>query len=137
MMRLYFTRHVESEANTLRIISNRDLQHGLTKKGCLQAARLAEKLRGQSITCIYSSPVPRVRETAEILSATLGVPLECVDALREPDCGVLEGRGDEVAWEEHDFWKESWFQGRAQDEEPEGGETCEYVRKRLAEFSRI
>jgi broad specificity phosphatase PhoE len=133
-MKLYFTRHGESEANTLRIISNRDLPHLLTQKGCLQAAILAEKLRGKTISRIYSSPIPRAMETAEILSQALGAQLECVDALREPDCGVLEGRGDESAWKEHDFWKESWFHGRDQDHGPKGGETCQEVKKRLAQF---
>jgi hypothetical protein len=31
-----------------------------------------------------------------ILSTELRVPMECVDALREPDCGVLEGRREKM-----------------------------------------
>jgi broad specificity phosphatase PhoE len=133
-MKLYFTRHGESEANTLGIISNRDLPHRLTEKGRLQASILAGKLQTKSITRIYSSPIPRAKETAEILARALEAPLDCVDALREPDCGVLEGRGDEAAWKEHDFWKESWFLGHKQDCGPKEGETCDEVRKRLAGF---
>jgi broad specificity phosphatase PhoE len=133
-MRIYITRHGESEANIFHIISNRELPHPLTEKGRLQATALAEKLRGKSIIRIYTSPIRRARETAEILSAELGVPMECVDALREPDCGVLEGRGDEAAWKEHDYWKESWFFGREEDSGPQGGETCQDVRRRLAGF---
>ncbi len=133
-MKLYFTRHGESEANTLRIISNRDLPHGLTRNGRLQVAMLAEKLRGKPITRVYASPIMRARQSAEILSEAWGVPSECVDALREPDCGVLEGRGDEAAWKEHDKWKENWFFGRELDRGPEGGETCQEVRERLTKF---
>jgi broad specificity phosphatase PhoE len=133
-MKLYFTRHGESEANTLRIISNRDLPHALTDEGRFQAGRLAEKLRAKSITRIYCSPIPRARETGEILALALAAPLESVDALREPDCGVLEGRGDEFAWKEHDFWMESWFHGRSQDRGPKDGETCDQVKQRLAKF---
>jgi broad specificity phosphatase PhoE len=133
-MRIYFTRHGESEANTWRIISNRDLPHLLTEKGRLQASMLAEKLRGKLITRIYTSPIPRARETAEIISSSLGVPVECVDSLREPDCGVLEGRGDEEAWTEHNSWKENWFHNREQDRGPQEGETCKEVQKRLAIF---
>jgi broad specificity phosphatase PhoE len=136
-MRIYFTRHGESVANTLRIISNRNLPHPLTKSGRLQSAALVEKLRGKSITCIYSSPIPRARETAEILSTGLGVPKKCVDALREPDCGVLEGRRDEEAWREHNSWKENWYHGRKQDRGPQGGETCEDVQRRFAEFIEL
>ncbi len=133
-MKLYFTRHGESEANTLRIISNRDLPHALTDEGRLQAVGLAEKLRAKSITRIYCSPIPRAKETGEILARALGAPLEFVDALREPDCGVLEGRADKAAWKEHDFWMENWFHGRNQDRGPKDGETCDEVKQRLAMF---
>lgn len=133
-MKLYFTRHGESEANTRRIISNRDLPYPLTETGRQQALALAHRLDGKSITRIYSSPIPRARETAEIVSNLLGAPLECTQALREPDCGSLEGRGDIMAWAEHDFWKAAWLAGRALEHGPRGGETCMEVRKRLAEF---
>jgi broad specificity phosphatase PhoE len=133
-MRIYFTRHGESEANTLRIISNRDLPHPLTEKGRFQASMLAEKLHGKSITRIYTSPIPRARETAEILSLILDVQMECVDVLREPDCGVLEGRGDGEAWKEHNSWKENWFHSREQDRGPKGGETCKDAQNRLTIF---
>jgi broad specificity phosphatase PhoE len=133
-MRIYFTRHGESEANTRQIISNRHLPHQLTEKGRTQADLLAGKLLGRPITRIFSSPIPRARETAEIMSATLVVPMECVDALREPDCGVLEGRGDAEAWAEHDSWKESWFHGVRLDEGPQDGETCIGVQARLNGF---
>jgi broad specificity phosphatase PhoE len=133
-MRLYFIRHGESEAKILHVISNRELPHPLTSKGRLQATALAEKLKGKAIGRIFTSPIPRARETATILSCELGVLMDCVDALREPDCGALEGRGDKAAWKEHDFWKESWFLGRDQDKGPRDGETCQDVRRRLAEF---
>jgi 2,3-bisphosphoglycerate-dependent phosphoglycerate mutase len=133
-MRLYFTRHGESEANTRRIISNRDLPHPLTETGRLQAASLAEKLRGKPITRIYTSPIPRARETAEILSAALDVPLELTEALREPDCGVLEGRGDEETWAQLQYWEETWLDNRERDRGPEGGETYEDIQRRFVPF---
>jgi len=133
-MRLYFTRHGESEANVRKIISNRGLPHPLTETGRLQAAALAEKLRERPITRIYASPIPRARETAEIVSAALGAPLELADGLREPDCGVLEGRSDEAAWVEHDRWKKNWSSGRDLDKKLEGGESYEDVRERFVAF---
>jgi broad specificity phosphatase PhoE len=133
-MKMYFTRHGESEANTLRIISNRELPHQLTEKGRHQAALLAEKLRGKPITLIYTSPILRAKETARILSVTLDIPIEYADALREPDCGLLEGRGDTEAWREHDVWKENWLQGKKLDQGPQDGETCNEVQARLTGF---
>jgi broad specificity phosphatase PhoE len=133
-MRLYFTRHGESQANVFRIISNRDLPHPLTERGRLQGAALAEKLRGNLITCIYASPILRARQTGEILSTALGAPLECVQALREPDCGILEGRGDPEAWAEHGYWLETWLAGRMRDKGPQDGETYNTVRERFTSF---
>lgn len=133
-MRLYFTRHGESEANRLRVISNRDLPHPLTEAGRLQALALADRLRLKPITRIYASPLLRARQTGEILSASLSVPLELVDGLREPDCGVLEGRGDAEAWAAHKTWLDTWLSGRELDKGPTGGETYHAVRERFTSF---
>jgi len=133
-MKLYFTRHGESEANIRMIISNRDLPHPLTERGRLQAAALAEELRGRPINRIYASPIPRAKETAQILSDALKVPLELADALREPDCGILEGRSDQAAWAEHDSWKQNWVLGHDLDRRLEGGESYNDVRKRFVSF---
>jgi 2,3-bisphosphoglycerate-dependent phosphoglycerate mutase len=133
-MKLYFTRHGESEANRLRIISNRDLPHGLTGTGRLQALELAEKLQARPITRIYASPLLRARQTGEILSTALSVPLEPAEALREPDCGVLEGHSDPQAWAEHKYWLDTWLVGRELDNGPQGGETCIAIRDRFTIF---
>ena len=48
-MRLYFVRHGQSEANVLRVISNRDLPHHLTDMGRQQAEALARSLADVSL----------------------------------------------------------------------------------------
>ena len=93
-MKLYFVRHGESEANLLNEFSNRGSKHGLTDKGRQQAHTLAQSLQTAPVAAIFSSPLLRARQTAEILSQTLGVPYRVTDALREFDCGVLEGKSD-------------------------------------------
>ena len=133
-MKILFTRHGESLANTLHIISNRDLPHPLTEQGRAQAAALAEKLAGRPIARIYASPVLRARETAEIISRQLNIPLEITDALKEYDCGSLEGRGDETAWAAHQQFVRDWLAGQNRDQSPEGGETFFEIRRRLADF---
>ena len=67
-MRLYFIRHGESEANVLHEISNRGAKHGLTEKGRAQVAALAQKLGAIPFVKLYSSPLLRAIQTAEILS---------------------------------------------------------------------
>jgi broad specificity phosphatase PhoE len=98
-MRIYFTRHGESQANLLHEISNRGLRYGLTRKGREQAVTLAHRLQDSPITHIFSSPVLRAVETSVILANRLDLDFEVVEALREYDCGILEGRSDEAGWQ--------------------------------------
>jgi broad specificity phosphatase PhoE len=133
-MKLTFTRHGESLANTLHIISNRDLPHPLTPYGRLQAEALAFRLFDKGITRILTSPVPRAAETAEIAGEILSLAVTRTDALREYDCGVLEGRGDEAAWALHGQFIVDWLSGHRQDEAPEGGESLHDIKNRLVPF---
>jgi broad specificity phosphatase PhoE len=133
-MKILFARHGESLANTLHIISNRDLPHPLTDKGRAQAATLADRLAGRPIIQVYSSPVLRARETAEIVAAKLGLPCEGTEALKEYDCGLLEGRGDDEAWALHRQFAQDWLAGVNRDQAPAGGETFFEIQQRLTGF---
>jgi len=133
-MRLYFVRHGQSEANVLEVISNRGRVHPLTDLGRQQAAQLAQSLASLPITKIYTSPLLRAIETVVIVSAALGLPFELADALREPDCGIMEGRSDEAAWAEHRRTWTAWLEGRRYDDRIEGGESFNDVRARFGPF---
>ena len=133
-MKIYFARHGESQANVLREVSNRGLRHGLTRKGREQAVALAHKLRGLPITRIYSSPVLRAIESSVILTDRLSLDYEVVEALREYDCGVLEGRSDETGWQ---MWKDlfaDWVVHRRWERRIEGGESFFDIRERFVPF---
>jgi probable phosphoglycerate mutase len=104
-MRICFTRHGESQANLLHEVSNRGLRHGLTRKGREQAVTLAHQLQGLPIAHIYSSLLLRAIETSVILAHQLDADFEVVEALREYDCGILEGRSDETGWQ---MWQALW-----------------------------
>ncbi len=133
-MRIYFTRHGESQANLLHEISNRGLRHGLTRLGREQAAALADKLRAGSVSHIYSSPVLRALETSIILAQRLGLDYQVVDALREYDCGVIEGRSDEAAWQQWRELFETWTVHRHWEQRIEGGESFYDIRARFLPF---
>ena len=113
-MRILFTRHGESEANIQRIISNRDLPHHLTAAGISQSAALAETLMVKwNVTKALASPILRAKETGDIIAEKLGVPLVISTALREFDCGIMEGRSDVDAWAAHHAVIHAW--GEKQD----------------------
>ena len=97
-MKLYFVRHGQSEANLLKQFSNRGFKHGLTALGREQVHQLAHRLKHESLSYIYSSPLMRAVQTAEVLSSELNLQYEVTDALREYDCGTLEGRLDAESW---------------------------------------
>jgi broad specificity phosphatase PhoE len=133
-MRIYFARHGESQANLLHEISNRGLRHGLTRVGREQAVALAGQLGDQCITHIYSSPLLRAIETTIILAERLELDYEVVDALREYDCGIAEGRSDAGAWR---LWQElfdAWLVDGRWEQRSEGGESFYDIRERFVPF---
>ena len=132
-MRLYCVRHGESEANILRVISNRGRQHGLTERGWAQARALAERLADAGIVQVYSSPLLRAVQTAETLAQAWGIPYQVTDALREFDCGLAENRADEEAW---GLWRSAVDAWDAQDwsYKIQGGECFLDLRDRFVPF---
>lgn len=133
-MKLYFVRHGESEANTRHIISNRESSFHLTPLGKQQANALAEKLRGIPFNVMFCSPVLRARETADILSASFGVPYQITEALREYDCGILEEKGDEESWRSHRYYFNEWVLRQNYESRPEGGESFLDILNRFLPF---
>lgn len=133
-MKCYFVRHGESEANILRVISNRESPFGLTALGKKQANTLAEGLKDISITAIFSSPVLRARETADILSQSLRQPYQVTEALREYDCGILEEKSDDASWGLHRAIYEDWTLNHNHVRKPEGGESFMDIQNRFLPF---
>ncbi len=133
-MRITFARHGESQANLQHEISNRGLRHGLTGTGREQAHALARKAQDLAIGHIYSSPLLRAIETSIIVANQLDLEYEIVDALREYDCGILEGRSDETAWELWQELFEAWTVQKDWDQHLEGGESFHDLRRRFEPF---
>jgi len=64
----------------------------LGHRGHAQAAGLAQRLCGERITAVQSSPRERARETAAPIAARNGLPIEIVDAVDELDAGEWTGQ---------------------------------------------
>jgi broad specificity phosphatase PhoE len=133
-MRLYFIRHGESEANVLHVISNRGCTHGLTEKGRGQVTTLAQKLAPTPFVRLYSSPLLRAVQTAELLSHDLGIPFEITGALREFDCGIIEGKSDPASWQIHLQIREAWFLRKEWKKRIVGGESFLDIQRRFLPF---
>ena len=133
-MKLYFVRHGESEANTRHVISNRESPFGLTERGQDQARALAEKLKDVPFRAIFCSPVLRARQTADILSQAFQIPYQVTEALREYDCGYLEGKSDKASWKQHRKYFEDWTLHHKYTSKPTAGESFIDIQNRFLPF---
>jgi probable phosphoglycerate mutase len=133
-----FVRHGESQANVDRVFANRvDQPAALTETGLDQARKLASRLNERGITHIYTSPLPRARQTAETIGTPLGIPIAATDALREYDVGEYEGLpyADAHAWrwDEHVRIELAWRDGDLDARHP-GGESATDITARFLPF---
>ncbi len=83
-------RHGETEWNRERRFQGH-ADPPLNASGREQARELAQRLAGSNLRAVYSSPLARARETAEIVAAELSLPIETRTALREVDVGSWQG----------------------------------------------
>jgi broad specificity phosphatase PhoE len=90
-MSLWLARHGETEENAEgRILGRRDPP--LSPAGVTQAEALAGRLRDAGVVAVWTSPLRRARETAEVVGRSLGVEPVVLDELVESDRGDWEGR---------------------------------------------
>jgi broad specificity phosphatase PhoE len=64
----------------------------LNEQGRLQVQQLAERLEGTKFDAIYSSPLQRALETADVIASHLKLELRQSDALNEIDYGEWSGK---------------------------------------------
>lgn len=84
-------RHGENDwVGTDRLAGRTEGVH-LNEKGHQQAAEIAELLREQPITAIYSSPLVRCMETAQPLADALGLAVVAEPGILEVDYGEWRG----------------------------------------------
>ncbi len=112
MIKIYLVRHGENVANLTKEFSHRKVDHSLTPKGRLQAEQTAVYFKDKDIHAIFSSPLKRALETAEIIGQSLGLGFTVVEEFRELNIGDLEEPPPtDEKWRVHyAVWFE-WFQG--------------------------
>ena len=127
-MRIVFVRHGEPDYA-------RDC---LTEAGRLQAAVAAERLAGEGISEIYTSPCGRASETALYTAARLGLPVTPLEYMREISWGGLQIPHNGHPWTLADRMLEDGFDFCGQDwqEHPffKGNVATEHCSEIAAEF---
>jgi broad specificity phosphatase PhoE len=118
---VYLIRHGENPANITKEFSYRKVDYPLTPKGVLQARQTADYFRDRDIDAIYSSPLKRGRQTAEIISEAVGLPVTLLEQFREINVGSLEDQPPtRENWAIHDAVLREWRAGRHSVAFPDG-----------------
>ena len=125
----WFVRHGQSEGNILEgecLVMN---DTPVTERGIKEAKAIAGYLKQNNInvTDIYTSPLGRSRQTAEIIAKELNLPVKVKNELRERDWGILGN----LPWNE----VSDKLSGMSIDERhsfiPEKGESWQQMEERL------
>lgn len=91
----YLFRHGETEYNRLGLRQGQGIDAGLNETGRLQAQKLAVYLEEKEIEVIYTSPLRRARQTAEIAAVRLCIAVISDERLLEGNFGAAEGLSKE------------------------------------------
>lgn len=128
-MKIYVIRHGITELNKMKKV-NGQIDEPLASEGIEQVKTNVAGIP-QSVIHIYSSPLIRARQTAEIISSKKRL-FSLHDELTEIKMGSLAGK----SWEEMDGGSELKKRHRTVqfDYRPYGGESVREVKKRLMEF---
>jgi len=87
---IFLARHGESDWNVEKRFQGHS-DRPLTERGREQAHALADLLTSEKIDAVYTSPLSRARETAEIVAARAGLEPVALPELREVDTGSWSG----------------------------------------------
>ncbi|OGW90761.1 MAG: hypothetical protein A3D28_01390 [Omnitrophica bacterium RIFCSPHIGHO2_02_FULL_63_14] len=129
MTRLVIVRHAESAFNDQnRIQGHQD--SGLTKKGLIQARRLARRLLRYPIDRVYSSDLGRAYATTLEITKHTRLPILRDPLLREIHLGEWEGMTPEEVDRLYDKGYEKWLKCPSGARIP-GGEPIARFRKRV------
>lgn len=127
--RLIIVRHGESAWNVERRVQGQ-ADPPLSEVGRQQARALAEAMRKPRLAALYCSPLHRARETAALVAAPHGLRPQVVDALREIDLGVWQGRThSELSADPSETYRQ--WRSDPSTVRPPGGETLDEALDRV------
>ncbi len=135
LTKIILLRHGESKSNVLHFLDDTPTTFPLTREGRRKAREAAVFLKQQRVDVVFSSPVRRARETAEIVAKELAKRVDIDERFREVDSGTWDERKeDEAALRReldayHALPPETFYTTKR----GESGESWEDVEKRMAE----
>lgn len=128
-MKLLLVRHGEILSNVNKVYAG-ESSEGLTERGLIQAKKVSEELKNHSVHTLYSSPIKRAIQTAEIICEKIGIDIVIENAFREMELGPWEGLSEKIIPE---IFPKEWqiWQNRPAELSLRGRETLEELLKRV------
>ena len=130
---IIFLRHGQAENNTKKILAGRSPNVNLTQTGLEQAEQAGEMLKSLNISAIYTSPIDRALQTAQIVSKHCGLEVVTDDRLIELDMGKFTMMPYNEIFEKYGNVFLKFYQGSDEVSENEV-ETFSQVQKRVTEM---
>jgi broad specificity phosphatase PhoE len=92
MVEFWLVRHGQTDWNlTGRWQGQASFAPGLNETGRAQVQAMRDQVRDGKLSAVYSSDLPRARQTAELIAEPLGLTVTLEPRLREIDLGLWEG----------------------------------------------
>jgi probable phosphoglycerate mutase len=88
----YLFRHGQTDGNFEKRILGQKYDVSLNAKGIFQANELSDNMRDIPLQIIFTSPLKRALETAQIISQKNNIPFIIKDELKECNLGYAEGK---------------------------------------------
>ena len=100
---IYLTRHGQTLWNIEKRLQGRE-NSPLTEDGIERAKELRDRIKGMNIDVIYSSPIERALNTANIIKGDKNIEVITDDGLMEMCFGDYEGRRTDEVMKENPSW---------------------------------
>jgi len=130
---IIFLRHGQAENNTKKILAGRSPGVNLTEIGIQQAEQTATMLKSLNISKIYSSPIDRALQTAEIVGKHCDLEITPDERLIELEMGKFTKMPYDQIFAKHGNVFLKFYEGSNEVSE-NGVETFSQVQKRIFEM---
>jgi len=131
---IIFLRHGQAENNTKKILAGRSPGVNLTEVGIQQAEQAGKMLESLNISAIYSSPIDRALQTAEIVGKHCDLEISIDDRLIELDMGKFTKMPYDEIFAKHGNVFLKFYEGSEEVSE-NGVETFSKVQKRVLDMA--
>jgi len=125
--KIVLARHGETILNRAGFIMGRS-DSPLTPEGVSAAKQVARLIDEQKIRTVFCSPLGRTRQSAEIYTEGMGLPILVRDAMAELSCGEWEGKPRSEVGDGVQLIRNTWL------DRPPGGESYSDGETRVAPF---